>query len=515
MKFFSADSMRSLDEEAIQAGTSGRRLMGRACRSLAEEVLFFAEDRVQTVVVLCGPGNNGGDGFGLAWQLHRRGWRVEVWSVIPEEKVKGDAAFYMDEARSVGVQVRFLVEESDWEDAEVFLPVGAWLVDALLGTGVTEAPRGAVVPAIRFLQARQPRHRIWAVDLPSGLHPDTGEPFDATCCVKADHTLTLGGAKPGFEKDRSAVWTGSMSVLELGFDSERLDGKGEGEWQVLSREQAAGWIPPMMEYDHKGSRGHALLIGGSPGMSGAIVLAASAALRSGCGLVTVLTPFTCAQLVDGARAELMVLPGQQGNFHTLCGQDVAYDLYSGVCIGPGMRTNRDTAELLTRVLSECRAPVVMDADALNALSRIERETGKWLKGKWMTPHPGELGRLLKTSAEEIQRDRRTKVKEFQQQTGSRIVLKGSHSRIAQGEGDCWVNLNGNSGLATGGTGDVLSGILTGLIARGVDESRALPLAVYVHGRAGDLAAVRKGQSGMAAGDVVEAIPAVLKQLQGR
>ncbi len=507
--------MRSLDEEAISAGSSARRLMGRACRALAEEFLFFSEGRPQAVVILCGPGNNGGDGFGLAWQLHRRGWPVEAWSVIPEEKVKGDAAFYLSEARSAGVNVRFFADEEDWQEAEVFLPTGAWLVDALLGTGVKEAPRGSVRPAIRFLQARQPKHRIWAVDIPSGLHPDTGEPFDCSCCVKADHTLTLGGAKIGFEKDRSASWTGSVSVLELGFDSGMLDKKGEGEWQVLSREQAADWLPPMMESDHKGTRGHALLIGGSPGMSGAILLAARAALRSGCGLVTVLTPFTCAQLVDGAQAELMVIPGQQGQFHTLCGQDISYSSYSGVCIGPGMRTNRDTAELLTRVLSECQSPLVLDADALNALSRIERELGYLLSGKWMTPHPGELGQLLRMSAEDIQRDRRSHVKEYHQQTGAKIVLKGSRSRIAQAEGDKWVNLNGNPGMATGGTGDVLSGILTGFLARGVEHSRALPLAVYVHGRAGDLAALRKGQSGMCADDVVEAIPAVLKQLQGR
>ncbi len=218
--------MRSLDEEAISTGISGRTLMGRACRALAEEFLFFADDRPQSVVIVCGPGNNGGDGFGLAWQLHRRGWAVEVWSVISEDKVKGDAAFYMAEARSAGVHVRFFLEEADWRDAEVFLPVGAWLVDALLGTGVTEAPRGAVVPAIRFLLAGQPRHRIWAVDIPSGLHPDTGEPFDVNCCVKADHTLTLGGAKVGFEKDRSAVWTGAISVLELGFDYKNLVEKG-------------------------------------------------------------------------------------------------------------------------------------------------------------------------------------------------------------------------------------------------------------------------------------------------
>lgn len=515
MKFYSAHSMRCLDEETISAGISGRCLMGRACLALAEEFLFFAGDHPQSAVILCGPGNNGGDGFGLAWQLHRRGWTVEAWSVIPGEKVKGDAAFFMGEARSAGVRIRYLTEEADWRDAETFLPVGSWWVDALLGTGATEAPRGAVASAVRFLLAMQPQHRIWAVDLPSGLHPDTGEPFDAACCVRADHTLTLGGAKCGFEKDRSAVWTGSVSVLELGFDSEKLDEKGEGDWRVLSRNQAADWLPPLMESDHKGSRGHALLIGGSPGMSGAILLAARAALRSGCGLVTVLTPFTCAQLVDGAQAELMVIPGQQGQFHTLCGQNISYSVYSGVCIGPGMRVNRDTAELLTRVLAECQVPLVVDADGLNALSGIERNIGHLLRGRWLTPHPGEMGRLLKANVADIQRDRRSKVQEFHHQTGSRIVLKGSRSRIAQADGDCWVNLNGNPGMATAGTGDVLTGILTGLLARGVEHSRALPLAVYMHGRAGDLAAVRMGQSGMCAGDVVDAIPAVLRQLQGR
>jgi NAD(P)H-hydrate epimerase len=515
MKLYSAESMRLLDQETIASGISGRRLMGRACRALAEELLFFAEGHPRAAVVLCGPGNNGGDGYGLAWQLHQQGWSVEVWSVIAEDRVKGDAAFFMEEARSSGVRIRTLLDAEAWREAEIFLPAGAWLVDALLGTGATEAPRGAVALSVEFLQAHRVGHRIWSVDVPSGLNVDTGEAFEVGCCVKADHTLTLGGAKTGFELDGSAIWTGSVSVLELGLDPELLVEKGEGEWQVLSRQQAARWMPPMAEGDHKGSRGHALLIGGSPGMSGAICMTARAALRCGCGLATVLTPHTCAQVVDGAQAELIVIPGKQGKYQSLCYNDIPYHMYSSVCMGPGMRINDDTFEFVNRVLAECRSPLVLDADALNALNGIDQYFCPSLKDKWLTPHPGELGRFLNMRGVEVQRDRCHHLKTVQSNTGAMIVLKGSRSRVAQSLQDQWVNLNGNSGMATGGTGDVLAGILAGLIARGVEKSRALPLAVYVHGRAGDLAAMRKGQSGMIAGDVVEAIPAVLQQLQGR
>jgi len=515
MKFYSAESIRKLDARAIASGISGERLMGRASRALAEELLWLADRHPRPVVVLCGPGNNGGDGFGLAWHLHHQGWPVQCRLVVNEEKLRGDARLFYDRARADGVPMLRMDRAEDVTRAEVDLPAGAWIVDAILGTGVKEAPRDSAAAAIDFINERGSRHRVWAVDCPSGFDPDRGEPFDPRCCVRADFTLTLGAPKLGFEQDASEPWTGSITVLELGFSKEDLAEGAQGDWQVLSREQAARRLLPIHAGEHKGSRGHALLIGGSPGMSGAIILAARAALRCGCGRVSVLTPFTCAPAVDSAQAEVMVIPAQQGKFHALCGQDINYAAFQAAGIGPGMRANHETAELVTRALGECSVPLVLDADALNDLQKAGLEKHPALQGRWLTPHPAELGRLTGCPVADIQADRREAVCAAQTDCSARILLKGARSRMAQGGEDNWVNLNGGSALATAGSGDVLTGILTGLLARGVHHEHALPLAVYLHARAGDLAAMRNGNSGTLAGDVADALPAVFINLQGR
>ncbi|MDF3130689.1 NAD(P)H-hydrate dehydratase [Kiritimatiellaeota bacterium B1221] len=516
MNFFKATDMQAVDRETISSGVSGEGLMARASQKLAAELVFFSEGRSRPVVILCGPGNNGGDGFGMAAHLQRLGWQVEVWVCTPEEKIKGDALLFYQQAKAQGVVCRSMQTRENWNQVEHFLSPGSWLVDALLGTGGEDAPRGNIASAIQFLRKQQSRHFIWSVDVPSGLQADTGLPFVEECCVSADQTLTLGGPKTGFASDKSNFWTGSISVLDLGFDAQVLAAHADRDCpQALSDREAAALFPLSTRNAHKGSRGHLLLVGGSLGMTGAISLSAWAALRGGCGLVTVLTPFSCAQVIDAAVPEAMVIHGKQGKFMSLSNQEVNFSSYQALAVGPGMRTNYDTTEFMARLLKECKIPMVLDADALNSFALLDREHRETEAPLWLTPHPGEMARLLGWSAQQVQANRVETVKASAKRFAAQTLLKGPRSRMSDVEGKGWINLNGNAGMATGGSGDVLTGLLGSLTAQGVERERVLALAVYIHGRAGDLAAHRKGVTGMVAGDIVDAIPAVIRDLQGR
>jgi NAD(P)H-hydrate epimerase len=513
MKCFTADELRDADRNAVEKGSSGLTLMGRASKALARELHFFSDEEPLCAVIVAGPGNNGGDGFGLATHLCHLGWQVWVWVAAPRDRIKGDALTYLEQAEALGVPVTWIAEAADWEQALLGVPPGAWMVDALLGTGATEAPRGAIAGAVSFLKRAAWEHRIWSVDLPTGLNPDSGTPFDEDCCVRADTTLTLGGPKRGMIHEEASTWFGSVSVLDIGLGD--IAPPGDKDWQVLSDLEIRKSLPKGRHDHHKGDRGHTLFIGGSPGMSGAISMAAFGALRSGAGLSTILGPSSIRPRIETSKMEVMVLSGKEGDLRTLRAQNIEYAQYKAVCIGPGLRVNLDTDELVRRVVNECPVPLILDADALNCFKEIDLQLAELDRPVFLTPHPGEMGRLLDMETAEVQHDRAAAALKAAAQTGCHVVLKGARSRIVNPGHSCWINLTGNAALATAGTGDVLAGILTGLAARGVARDLALPLAVALHGRAGELASIRKGISSVVAGDVLEALPQVMRYAEGR
>ena len=428
--------MQAVDRETIASGVSGEILMARASRKLAGELLFFADSQPRPLVIFCGPGNNGGDGLGLAVYLHQWGWPVEVWLCVPEESIQGDALIFYQRVKAESILCRSVLSEEDWQRAEIHLPANAWLVDALLGTGSKGAPRNNMALAVNFISRERSGHFVWSVDLPSGLDAESGLPFDENCCVQADHCLTLGGAKKGFQIDASVRWTGSISVLDLGFEDALLLRHVDGDSaECMSDREAAEALPSFPGDAHKGSRGHLLLAGGSLGMTGAISLSARAALRGGCGLVTVLTPFSCAQIVDAAVPEAMVIHGKQGKFMGLSNQEVNFSCYQAVGMGPGMRINYDSSEFLARVLKECTLPMVLDADALNAfalLDSVHRETRAPL---WLTPHPGEMARLLRWSGAQVQHNREEAVEAAMNQFAASTLLNEKGNALVVGEID--------------------------------------------------------------------------------
>jgi NAD(P)H-hydrate epimerase len=508
--------MRAVDKDVIASGTSGKTLMGRAAQGLAEEIVFLTDGRPRPVTILTGPGNNGGDGFGLAVQLRRIGWPVEIWSAVPETAIRGDAAFFYAEAKHLGIPLRWLPEAADWCQADVHLMPGTLLVDALLGTGVSGEPRDALAAAVRFLRKRRHSQPVIAVDVPSGLNADVGGAYNPDCCVIADFTLTLGGMKIGYEVDSSAGWAGSISVVDLEVDHEVLEKHACSEWHVMGVREVRKLIPCPVPETHKGTRGHVLVIGGSVGMSGSVSMAAKAALHTGSGLASVFTPSTVATAVDVSVPEIMVHSARVGQFGSLTNQHIPLAGINGVLVGPGMRVDYDTRDLVERVFLDCKVPLVLDADALPHLKGFPEWSMTRNIPRYLTPHPGEMGRMLVMTSSEVQKDRVGAVQRAHQESRqANVVLKGSRSRVVTSAGRSWLNVNGNPGMATGGSGDVLAGMVVSLAAQGVYPELVLPLAVYLHGKAGDLAMMRKGQSGMTASDIAEAIPAVLKYVQGR
>ncbi len=515
MRFFSTQALRNLDKETIQNGISGIQLMQRAATGLAEELYFLTDQTPSPVTILTGPGNNGGDGLGMAAILKRMGWPVEVWSVIRRDQIQGDPLHFLVEAEEAGVRFRWLDDDAAWEDAERFLMPNPVLVDALLGTGSRDEPRGVIASAVRFLRRIRNRGVIVSVDLPSGLDADQGHAHNPDCCVLADFTFTLGGAKNGFLQDKSAGWCGSITVVDLNFEPEALKKYGEGDWHVMGLREARNILPCRKVSAHKGSMGHVLVIGGSPGMTGAVSMAGNAALRTGSGLVTVLTPNTCSTAVDVAIPEVMVYAGRTGQFGTLNNQPLPMRGINGVLIGPGMRADYDTSDLLQRVFVECKVPLVLDADALTNLKGYRDGFLHTPTEKYLTPHPGEMANLLDMTPAQVQADRVKTLQKAGKRYPAHIVLKGSRSRIRIPTGRTWVNLNGNPGMGTGGSGDILAGIVTSLAAQGVLPEMVLPLAVFLHGKAGDLAMMRKGQAGMTAMDLLDALPKAIQRIQGR
>ncbi|MCC5845953.1 MAG: NAD(P)H-hydrate dehydratase [Verrucomicrobia bacterium] len=507
MSFLTADAMRALDARTIEGGTSGLALMGRAARGVAVEFLDLCGGDPGRVLILCGSGNNGGDGFALAYLLSFHSSEVEVWVAAAEERVRGDARHYLRQLVDTRVSVSFLGEAADWDLDSAELPMVDWAVDCLLGTGSKGAPRDALAGAVDIVRRLSEEARVLAVDLPSGLNADTGVPYDESVCVRADITLTLGAAKAGFLEDASAEWTGSVTVVDLEFPSAELEAVSVEPVRVMDPVKArktAPWRRPAQS--HKGMFGHVLVIGGSPGMVGAPVLSGLAALRRGAGMVSVLVPRSCAPIAASMSPELMVYAGWEDEEGCLIDQEIEFSAYDAVVIGPGMRVTGETRELVDRVCMRCPVPAVLDADALRALSGRLGFLQDSRAPRVLTPHPGEMAGLLGVETAAVQADRRGALLRAVALSGSAVVLKGCHSWIAGPEGAVWLNLNGNPGLATAGSGDVLAGMLSAHLAGGrLSPTECAALACYEHGRIGDRVARVRGQAGLTASDLVEGL----------
>ena len=499
MKTVSAAEMRELDRRTIENGVTGEELMRRAGQGVADVARDALTGRGgQSILLIAGTGNNGGDVFAAATELSQTDLDIEVWLCGSQSQVKGDAQLHLKKMVRAGIipkEVRSANDLIPKTDPDL-------IVDGLLGTGSKGAPRGFMGSLIEWINAEGQHAFVLAVDIPSGIGADSG--IADGPAVRADMTLTIGLPKTGLIRPEALPYTGSVEVIDIGIPFEFIeDAEGCEEAALIDRSDI--FLPRRERDSHKGIYGHVLLIGGSVGYTGAIAMAARAALRSGAGLVSVLTPEEVYPIVAQACGpDVMVHPFPDLGTLTV-DFSKQWKKVTAVLAGPGLG---QSPEMVERLLKQCKVPLVLDADALCVAPE------KIAKAKCpvaLTPHPGEFERLFGKPVT----DRWAQAMEAAEKTGKTIVLKGAGTVVAEVEHKLAVNLTGNPGMATGGSGDVLAGLLTGLLGQGMEAFDAAMTAVYLHGIAGDIAAHDFTQSALIATDIINALPDAFRFLQAR
>ena len=490
VNLYSGAEVRALDRIAIDAfGIPGIVLMKRAARAVFARIIAKG---ARSIAVLCGSGNNAGDGYVIAGLARLQGMDVQLLQVGDAAILRGDAATARDWAVSSGVHIeQFAVDMA--LDGEV-------IVDALLGTGLQGPARPAFAAAIAAINAHAANGKAWviAVDLPSGLDADTGDDFG--CAVDADETVTFIGAKRG-----SLTGVGPQRCGAIWFDDLDVPASTYAKIPypvVALRWGASGARPmgPRPRHAHKGTSGHVLVVGGASGYGGAALLAAEGALRAGAGLVSLACALEHAAAVLARRPEVMVrgIEDVAEQFAPLLARATV------IVVGPGLGQDAWSQAMLAAAINS-KLPLVIDADALNLLAASSQP---WPQDALLTPHPGEAARILNCTTREVQQDRFAAVRALAARTCGVVVLKGAGSLIDDGH-HTWLCMDGNPGMAVGGMGDVLAGMLGALRAQGLSAVEAACHGVCLHARAGDLMAARSGERGLLPSDLLEVVPGLL------
>jgi NAD(P)H-hydrate epimerase len=511
MEILTGEQMRNVDRRAIETmGIASLLLMESAGRGVAEALLEdYPDARDRGVLILCGKGNNGGDGLVVARHLARGGIWPDVVLLARGDELRGDAAVNLRAALASGLEVDEIANARVWSERRHLLDRPVLVLDAILGTGIKGGARGLPAAVIADLNSRDAR--VIALDLPSGLDGDSTEVRGVV--VRAERTYTLCRPKLPIVLGASAAHAGNWSVVPIGIpDSAVREERAPIEW--LDDDVARALLGDRVPETHKGTYGHLLAVAGSRGKSGAAVLLARSALRSGVGLMTAAVPAGSLSAVAAQQAELMTEPlpetaagvlsrGAASRALRLLGERDA------LAIGPGLGIASDTRSAVLAILKKRICPAVADADALNAIVG-EKITPALLGSRRhplvLTPHPGEAARLLRSNAAKIQSDRSAAALTLARRSGAVVVLKGHRTLVSAPDGRVAVNASGNPGMATAGTGDVLTGMIGAFLARGMEAWDAARLAVFVHGDAGDRAADDRGVDGLIASDLLDRVP---------
>lgn len=506
-----AEEMRSFDRRATEeCGIPSILLMenaGRAVCQAASKMLGGLEGK--TVVIAAGPGNNGGDGFVAARHLEGAGAVAFLFYFGDRASARGDALANLEIAEKTGLLHEY---SSDIEKFRRFLGGADLVVDALLGTGITGDVRPLQADVIKAInEADAP---VLSVDIPSGVNADTGTVRN--CAVVADTTVTFAFPKIGLLTGAGVACTGELIVADISIP-DKIIRDGELHTYLLDEWVARQAVPARSADAHKGTFGHTGIVAGSVGMTGAATLAAEGALRIGTGLVTLLVPESLNDIMEAKVTEAMTIPVPQGRARAfgMASLDRVLDYVekwdSGV-IGPGFGRDEDTVAFTLELLRRITKPAIVDADALFAVSTDVGVLKQCRAPLVITPHPGEMAALLGTTAAEVQSNRLETARSFAAEHNVTVVLKGAGTVIAKPDGAAYINTTGTPGMATGGTGDVLSGMIGGLLAQGLSPSEAASTAVYLHGRAGEIAAERLGEAAMIAGDVADSVGAAIREV---
>jgi hydroxyethylthiazole kinase-like uncharacterized protein yjeF len=513
MFIVTAAQMQEMDRRTIQEfGIPGRVLMecaGRgATRVFLERLYSQGPGRVG---ILAGRGNNGGDGFVIARYLAQQDIAVKVFLLAEAAAVKGDAAANLQLLAASGTPVIEIPDEQAFSAHMKDLQHQHYWIDALLGTGLKSEVRGFYRQAIDFVNASG--RPVLAVDIPSGLNADSGQPCGT--CIQAAATATFGFAKIAHVVYPGAACCGPVEVIDIGIPPTMVQPTGVHQ-EVITGNAIRTIIGPRAADAHKGRTGHVLVIAGSRGKTGAAAMSAASALRVGAGLVTLGVPESLNPILESLLVEAMTLPLPDQGTGLLLEEAFdaivqAADAKQSLALGPGMGTASHTRNLTARIIREIDLPMVIDADGLNNLVGHMGGLKARKNSTVLTPHPGEMARLTGLSTKEIQQDRLTAARRLAAETRTHVVLKGARTVVAEPDGRAWINPTGNPGMAAGGMGDVLTGLITGLLAQGCTASEACRAGVFLHGLAADILAQRTCQ-GFLATEVMDTVPQAIQRV---
>ncbi len=510
MHLVTAGEMRAFDATAINDyGIPGIVLMENAGRTTFQILREYIDSDIRglKVAVLAGPGNNGGDGYVIARYLINHGAEVRAYLLAEREKITGDALTNLEVLERMNAWISPLREEAERRRNYFFLYQSHVIIDAILGTGLNSDVRSPYADVIRDINVL-PALRI-AVDIPSGLHADTGKVLGEA--VRANVTATYGFCKLGMALHPGTDYCGKIHVVDISIPLPALESTPP---RSVLYQRPDAWQYVRVRKDplaHKGTFGHVLVVGGSPGKTGAVAMAARAAARIGAGLVTAAVPESLNQVLETKCTEEMTeplpegIPGHLGEASIPRLLELTEDKQC-VVIGPGLSTTDGVQALVTRLISEYPGWVLLDADGLNVLAG-KLSAFKHAKSKIVvTPHPGEMGRLAGISAKTVQENRLDVSRSMAEDYGVWVVLKGSRTLTVSHQGRLYINTSGSAWMASGGQGDVLSGILGGLLAQNLTGEEALPFGVYVHGLAADNLLAKTGGAPVLATDVLDELP---------
>jgi len=514
MRILNAAQMREADRFTIEdIGIPSLVLMENAGRQVVAAMEAAYESRLSgRVAVLCGRGNNGGDGFVVARTLLQRGIDTAVFVVGALADVRGDAKTNLEILGRLGVTVVEIGDEQSWELHFSEISQCTLIVDAIFGTGLKAPLAGMMETVVADVNASS--IPIVSIDLPSGLSADT--PHLIGDCIDASMTVTLAAPKLPLVLPPGEAHAGDVVIADIGIPHEVIDGVEGQHIELLAPEQLRDLVEPRAADSHKGDFGRVTIVAGSRGKTGAAHLAAMGALRSGAGLVTVATPSSSLSIVASMAAEFMTEPLAEsadgfvapGAIDRLLEMD-----HDVIACGPGLGRGPGVGEFVRALLDRATVPLVLDADAITVLADDPgRLVGREDRDVIITPHPGEMARLIGSPVEEVQANRIDVAADFATTRRVYVVLKGHRTIIATPDGHVYINPTGNAGMATGGTGDVLTGMIAAWLAQLLDAEAACRLAVFLHGAAGDLAEAEEGQVAMTATDVIACLGEALNRL---
>jgi len=518
-RILTAAEMSEVDRATIARGLPGLILMENAGARVYELLAHrYSPLAQQRIVVLCGKGNNGGDGFVVARLLATRAGTAHLRVVLLGDPagLKGDAAANYAALQAVDVEPLVVIDETGWLEALPRLTPATVVVDALLGTGLRGPAEGLFARVIEDVNGSFPHAKVVAVDMPSGMPSDTGEPMGPA--MRADHTVTFTAPKVSQVFPPNCERLGTLTVARIGTAESVFEAMEGLCLSLVEAADIAGLFAPRGKASHKGDYGHVLVVGGSRSKPGAVLMAGTAALRSGAGLVTVATAQRATPAVVSHTPELMTIPVGEESDGSMGADSFDAGWLKGktvVALGPGLGTSAENKALAARIVAETETPLVVDADGLTALAALNKWNAK-SKCIVLTPHPGEMARLTGLSSAEVQQRRVEVARSLAEERRAYVVLKGFRTLVASPDGQVLVNPTGTPAMAKGGSGDILTGMIAGLLAQSHDARPELVIAaaVYLHGLAGELAVAEGTEQTLTATDLLRHLPEAIRRVRG-